>query len=420
MGHGLADLFRRGYSYRPWISVGFLLLSFVLGVAWFVILVAFIAAGGGLAITLIGLPILALTMILWRQMANLERARIRGFFGERIENPYRPARNGSWSTRLRGMLSDPATWKALLHSFLLFPIGIAELVIVAAFLGTPLSLMATPITYSIADYNSWMDFIYEINTLPAALLVCLVGLLLLPFFLIALEGLARLHVAFARIVLGPNEIEQLTERVGALTKSRSDVLDATIVERQRIERDLHDGAQQRLVSLAMDLGMAREKMKSDPDSARDLVESSHEEAKRVLVELRELVRGIHPAVLTDRGLDAAISAVAGRSKVPVSVNVDLSERPPEAVESAAYFVVVESLTNITKHSQATEAHVEVQRKGDVLTVEVTDNGVGGASPYLGSGLAGLDARLDALDGQLSVESPEGGPTRVRAEIPCAS
>jgi signal transduction histidine kinase len=176
--------------------------------------------------------------------------------------------------------------------------------------------------------------------------------------------------------------------------------------------------QQRLVALAMDLGMAREKLDADPDAARALVATSHEEAKRVLAELRDLVRGIHPAVLTDRGLDAAISAVAGRSPIPVTTEVALAERLPEAVEATAYFVVVEALANVAKHSDATEVRVAVRRDGDRLAIEVLDNGTGGADPARGTGLTGLRDRVAALDGRLVVDSPPQGPTRVRAEIPC--
>jgi len=198
------------------------------------------------------------------------------------------------------------------------------------------------------------------------------------------------------------------------------VVDAALEERRRIERDLHDGAQQRLVALAMDLGLAREKLATDPEAGRALVAEAHEEAKRAIREIRDLVRGIHPAVLTDRGLDPAISALAGRCPVPVTVDVALDRRLPEAVESAAYFVVAEALTNVAKHSGAGQARVGVRCAHDQLTVEVVDDGVGGADPAAGAGLTGLVERVAALDGRLTVESPTGGPTRVRAELPCGS
>jgi signal transduction histidine kinase len=196
-------------------------------------------------------------------------------------------------------------------------------------------------------------------------------------------------------------------------------MDAMLAERRRIERDLHDGAQQRLVSLAMNLGMAKEKMASDPDAARELVAASHDEAKQVLSELRELVRGIHPAVLTDRGLDAAISSIAGRCPVPVTIDVNLDARPSEGIEATAYFIVAEALTNVAKHSGATMAAVRINQHGDRLLIEVGDNGHGGAVVQRDSGLGGLADRVAALDGRFMVSSPPDGGTWVVAEIPCA-
>lgn len=192
------------------------------------------------------------------------------------------------------------------------------------------------------------------------------------------------------------------------------------MERRRIERDLHDGAQQRIVNLAMDLGRAREKMDSDPEGARRIIDESHVQAKQVLTEMRDLVRGIHPAVLTDRGLDAAISAIAGRASVPVRVDVDLDERLPDEVEGTAYFVVVEALTNIARHSNATQAWVQVRREGEWLRVTVTDDGRGGADPAAGTGLRGLRDRIAALDGSFALTSPVGRGTRITVEIPCVS
>jgi signal transduction histidine kinase len=170
----------------------------------------------------------------------------------------------------------------------------------------------------------------------------------------------------------------------------------------------------------MDLGMAREKFSRDPEQARALLDEAHDEAKRALPELRNLARGIHPAVLTDRGLDAAISALAARSSAPVDVSVELGRRPPPTVESAAYFVVAEALVNVAKHAAATHAAVRVRERDRRLVIEVTDDGLGGATPRAGSGLAGLADRVTAVDGSFEVSSPPGGPTVIRAELPCES
>jgi signal transduction histidine kinase len=255
-------------------------------------------------------------------------------------------------------------------------------------------------------------------------LVALVSILMSVLWLLAeaylILGAARLHRTLAVWLLRPsppNERARLQARVQALDESRTRLLDAVLMERQRLERDLHDGAQQRLVTLALDLGMAREKVSTQPAVAQELITQAHEDAKRALAELRNLVRGIHPAVLTDRGLDPALSALAAHCPVPVTVIVDLPGRPAEVVEATAYFIVAEALANITKHSGATEASVEVRRVGDVLRVVVSDNGHGGADPNAGSGLAGIANRVAALDGQLDFTSPAGGPTCLMIEVP---
>jgi signal transduction histidine kinase len=222
----------------------------------------------------------------------------------------------------------------------------------------------------------------------------------------------------ARWMLGPHRTTDLARRVSELEVSRGAALDSAEAERHRIERDLHDGAQQRLVALAMDLGRARERFDSDPVRARQLVDDAHEEAKAALAELRNLARGIHPAILTDRGLDAALSAVVARCPVPVSLSIDLPRRPPTPVESAAYFVVAEALTNVAKHAQATRVQVSVAFRSNRLALEVSDNGVGGATLAQGAGLTGLENRVRALGGWMRVISPINGPTSVMVEIPC--
>ncbi len=212
----------------------------------------------------------------------------------------------------------------------------------------------------------------------------------------------------------------LGEQVTRLETSRAAAVDSAEAERRRIERDLHDGAQQRLVALAMGLGTAKERLEQDPEAGRQLVADAHEEAKAALAEIRDLVRGIHPVILEDRGLDAALSAVVARSPVPVTLSVDVPTRPPPAVESAAYFVVSEALANVAHHAEATKAAVTIVRAGERLVVEVRDDGKGGAVPGQGTGLAGLRDRITALGGSFHVVSPEGGPTTLLAEIPCGS
>jgi signal transduction histidine kinase len=251
------------------------------------------------------------------------------------------------------------------------------------------------------------------------LLATVIGVLLLFAAPILTRALAVADAAVARYLLGSAGRAELTARIGQLETSRARVVDAAEAERMRIERDLHDGAQQRLVSLAMDLGRARAKFASDPVGAAAIVDQAHEQAKEALAELRNLVRGVHPPVLTDRGLDAALSGVAALSPVPVSVRVDLPVRPPASIEAIAYFVVAEALTNVAKHAKASRAEVAVGRSGDVLSLVIRDDGIGGADPS-GQGLSGLAARVAGVDGTLLVRSPAGGPTTVEVELPCGS
>jgi signal transduction histidine kinase len=232
-------------------------------------------------------------------------------------------------------------------------------------------------------------------------------------------ALARTDVHAATVLLGPSRQELLARKVADLTESRAGVVDAADAERRRIERDLHDGAQQRLVALAVNLGLAKATLKDLSDDARLVIEKAHYEAKEAIDELNSLVRGLHPAVLEDRGLDAALSGVAARAPLPVKLTVNLPSRPSPAVEAVAYFVVSEALANIVKHAQASSADVTVERFGGTLLIVVADDGVGGADLSRGTGLSGLAKRVASVDGKFSLTSPVGGPTILSVELPCA-
>lgn len=416
------------------LSTLFLLSSFPLGLVWFIVLIVLLSAGLLLTIVWVGLPILALAMLVCVLGTGVERWRLAALLGTRLPSPYRPLPRGSVLARLRFRAADPALWRGLLYLILLLPIGLVELVVVfvvafsVVLISYPLWLWTLPEGQGIV----WSG-VFLADTASEALLVGLVGLVLMAASAAFVLQVSQAHAALGRLLL---KRDGLDERVEFLTEGRSKAVEAAIVERRRIERDLHDGAQQRLVSLAMALGMARQKLEygpgaaGDPEVARatELVGEAHEEAKRALAEIRDLIRGIHPAVLTDRGLDAAISALAGRSSVPTSVEVELDERLPEAAEITAYFVITEALANVAKHSGASEASVSVRRERgawsgehpeDLLVVEVEDDGGGGADPT-GTGLTGLADRALVLDGRLTLESPAGGPTRVRVELPWRS
>jgi signal transduction histidine kinase len=260
--------------------------------------------------------------------------------------------------------------------------------------------------------------IVAVHTVPQTLPYAALGVLFLALTVLVTPSFAQIQAVVAKALLGPTKAARLTVKADHLQASRARGVDAAEAERRRIERDLHDGAQQRLVAVAMTLGRARNKLADDPESARLLIDEAHADAKLAVAELRDLARGIYPAVLGDRGLDAALSALAARCPVPVDVEVDAVPRPPAAVESTAYFIVAETLTNVAKHSTATTVGVLVRRTGDAVTVRVTDDGAGGAELRTGGGLAGLADRAATIDGVMSVSSPPGGPTVITAELPC--
>src|SRR4051812_33479125 len=232
----------------------------------------------------------------------------------------------------------------------------------------------------------------------------------------------RTDERLSRVLLGPGSCEELAQRVESLARSRADLVDAADAERRRIERDLHDGAQQRLVSLAMNLGMARERLDGESEPVRQALAAAHDESVLALTELRQFIRGLHPAVLSDRGLVAALSGLAARAPLPVRLRVDVPKPAAPGVEAVAYFIVSEAMANVVKHAQATRAEVTVTRSGDLLRITVTDDGRGGATPAAGdgTGLRGLAQRAAAVDGTLSIDSPPGGPTTITAELPCES
>ncbi|MQA77462.1 MAG: sensor histidine kinase [Streptosporangiales bacterium] len=394
---------------EPWLYTLYAVLGLLLGAVYFALVLPLIlAALITIPFLFLGTPLLWLTMGLARTFANLERLRLRGFTGVSVaasplEGRRRVIRSPFFLLRSRDR------WREIAYCVLRLPVSAVTAGLVAGSWVVGLVLLCAPFYM----FGERMEFLLTgVMSLGGAVL-----LVTAPWLA---RGTVIVDTALVRALLGPSEKEQLTAEVSTLRTSRAGVVDAADAERRRIERDLHDGAQQRLVALAMDLGVARATYDEDPAAVRGLIVKAHEEAKAALADLRELVRGIHPAVLTDRGLDAALSALAARCAVPVDVKVEPGERADVTIEAAAYFVVAEALTNISRHAQAERAQVTVTRAADILRVEVEDDGVGGADPTTGTGLAGLERRVAALDGTFQVESPRGGPTRVVMELPCAS
>ncbi|MBB2909918.1 signal transduction histidine kinase [Streptosporangium becharense] len=401
-----------------WRALPYLLVSPLYGLACFVFLVTAIPVSLVLTVVWVGLPLLALTVLAWRAAAMVERRLLRLAFAVRIPDPYRSTGGRNLLLRCKDMAGDPATWKDLVYLSLLLPIGLAELTVVVVLWVMAFGLTVVPLPLVLGGNTLTVLGGVPIATVPEALLCLPAGIAFFFVAVYATRGTAWLHGALATALLGVGRNDRLAARAAHLRASRARGVDAAEAERRRIERDLHDGAQQRLLSVAMDLGRAQAKLDSDPESARELLAQAHTGTKAAIAELRDLARGIHPAILTDRGLGAALSSLASRAPVRVDLSVEISHRPPPAVESIAYFVVAESLTNMAKHSGATEGSVRVGRHGQRVIVEIVDNGVGAAVPRPGGGLAGLADRAATIDGTLSVDSPPGGPTTVRAELPC--
>jgi signal transduction histidine kinase len=394
----------------------YLTASFVVGTFTFCCLLTALICGVTLVIVWVGLPILAGTAVVARSLATLERHRAGALLGEAIPEPYAPPPESGVVRRARAVVADVATWKDLAWLLILLPaLGLAGFTIAVSMWGASLGTMTLPAWYWALDSEGGVDYgLLSVDTAREAWLLVPVGVIGVVLTGLTVRYLARGLAGLARLVLGPTESQELAR----LRRTRAGAVDAQAAELQRIERDLHDGAQARLVALAMDLGMAQEKVSTDPQAAQVLVAQAHAEAKKALLELRDLSRGIYPAILTDRGLAAALSSVTARNPVPTALDVALDRRLPAAVEAAAYFVAVESLTNVAKHSDAQRCRVRVELRDGLLQLSVTDDGAGGAKPA-GRGLTGLRKRVEALDGRLVVEDAHPG-TRVRAELPCGS
>jgi signal transduction histidine kinase len=411
------------FQARTYLATFDLLLDLGFGVVWFTVFTTAIATGASTLITLVGLPILTVTFYLARGAAAVERRRARAFLGIDIEDPVRrPAKGNGLFQKLLTPFRDRTTWKELFYLWLVQPVqSVVNFTVAVVAWSVPLWGITLPlyaVQHAGAAPELWNG--HRLDTWHEVLPVAIGGLLVLPLVPWIIRGFASADAALARWGLSPTRTEALEERIDTLRETQARSVDIAMADRRQIERDLHDGAQQRLLSLGMDLGMALEKFDSDPGAARNLVGDAHQELQRAIAELRNLARGIHPAVLTDRGLDAALSSLAARCPIPVHLDVRLRERPPASVEATAYFIVAEALTNAAKHANATAIDVHVQLVGDKLRIEVADDGDGGAEERPGGGLAGLSDRATSVEGSLRISSPAGGPTIVAAELPCAS
>jgi signal transduction histidine kinase len=367
----------------------------------------------------VGLLVFSAVTQLVRVLTDLER-RAAGRNGVPIVRPYRPEPvAGNLWRRFQWMLTDPATWR---DAAWLVPGAITGLVLGALAFLIPLyglqGAALLPLWLHLGGAWYGYGLVWPIDTVAEAWLSVPQGVVFLAVGLLTAPWLLWLHHRFARLFLGPTSNAALAIRVRELTVSRADTVDTQATELRRIERDLHDGAQARLVSLSMCIGLAEELMQRDPVAAQQLMTEAREASSAALVELRELVRGIHPPVLAERGLDGAVRALALVLPVPVDVDMNFLGRAQTPVESALYFAVAEVLANVTKHSGARQASVVGRHLHGMLSIAVQDDGVGGADPANGSGLRGIERRLAAFDGTMTLSSPAGGGTLITLEMPC--
>lgn len=397
-------------------------LGLPIAIVTFVVLAVMASlAIGLLPVFLLGVPVAWLTFMLSRGLGRLERSRA-GSYGDPIADSVPPLRASGWIGRLGERFRSGARWREFGHHLAQLPVSVVSYAVTTAAWCGSLAMAVLPFVLGTMPGDSAKFHFFELEASDPsrwlALVVGLVGLLFVaPWVTI---GVADLHWLIADRLLGPTDQERVDAQVVEAQSRRTAAVDSAEAERRRIERDLHDGAQQRLVALAATLGAARHKLDDDPVAGKQMVAAAHDEAKAALSEIRDLVRGIHPVILEDRGIDAALSAVVARSPVPVVLDVQIAERPPAAVESTAYFVVTEALTNVARHSGATRAHVTIARTADRLVVEIRDNGHGGADASNGTGLHGLRERVAGMGGTTYVISPVGGPTTILVELPCGS
>ncbi|MEZ0239733.1 MAG: sensor histidine kinase [Chloroflexota bacterium] len=404
-----------------WYANGALALGPFVGLLAGGIVLALLSTGVTTLLGGIGVVFVAMAIEGARLLARAERWR--GALGraERpLPHPYRPLRGGVVDM-LRAEFLDEARWRDVLYTAVNVPLVVLEALAVAVAWVFALALLTVPVWYPDLAGSRLPGIPVPLPVLGDALLFLLggIGLVLLAVAASLSQLVMNLHRAVVNGLLCTSESRVLRRQVETLRQSRSAVIDVEASELHRIERDLHDGAQQRLVMLSIDLGLASERIDADPAAAKQLIIDGQEQAHQALAEIRQLVRGIAPSILLDRGLVPALESISGRGPVPIALSSNLApgERLPPATERTAYFVASEALANLAKHSGATRGEIRVRRESGHLVVEVWDDGAGGAHVEAGGGLAGLESRVAGVDGTFNVSSPPGGPTLVRAAIP---
>ena len=429
------------FTRRAWAEAAYCLLSFPVALVGFVLVLVLLANGVALTASLfgalLGLALVVLALGLSRALAALHRALAAGLLGERVPAPAQPRPSGGFFARLNARLRDEAGWRAAAYQLVKLPVAVVELYAASWWLIGGFDLI-TPLRWAVVHQQLGTPggaVMRTVSPFPGGagaphagsfagtFLTAGIGALTLlaaPWFT---RGVIAVDRWLLRALLGPGELAQ---RVRSLEETRALAVDDSAALLRRLERDLHDGAQVRLVALAMRLDMAKERLGpaggpvTDPEAARELVETAHRNAGEVLSELRDLSRGIHPPVLNE-GLPDALATLAARSSVPVELSVDLPQdqyqRPTPAIETIAYFCAAELLTNVIKHSGAGHAVLRAEQRDERLRLWVTDDGHGGAALSTGTGLPGLAQRVRTVDGSIRISSPAGGPTAVEIELP---
>ncbi|MFF5212753.1 sensor histidine kinase [Streptosporangium sp. NPDC000396] len=401
----------------------YLIASFPISVVSFCLVVPSFAAGVGTVIVWIGLPILSVTLLMARGMADVERRMLPDVLGRAVPRPrYKRAPEGSgWVRRMVNPLTSGQSWLDLFYGIVALPVSMVTFVVTVAWWGVTIAGLTSPIygwitanipgNHGLAYLLGLGDEVWKDVAINTGIGV--VFALTLP---LVLHGAALIRTGLGRALL--TGVAELHERIDDLAEGRAAAVSAEANALRRLERDIHDGPQQRLVSLAMDLSRAQRQLRRDPQAVEEMLSQAIVSTRETLDELRALSRGIAPPILTDRGLAPALAALASRCTIPVELDVQVIGRFAAAVENTVYFVVAESLTNVAKHSHATLCTVTLSKTGGVLMLTIGDDGVGGAHAAKGHGLSGLADRLKAVDGELAVESPVGGPTVIVAEVPC--
>ncbi|GAA3800873.1 sensor histidine kinase [Sphaerisporangium flaviroseum] len=399
------------------------LLGLPLAILSFSLLIAGVAAGLGTMVVWVGLPILAVTLLAARAFADVERRWLPEILGRPVARPRykKPPESAGWARRLVQPLANGQSWLDLLHGVVVFPVAIVTFVVTVTWWAVTVAGLLYPL-------YGWITSNIPGNTQLPELLGFGRGyftdsafyLVLGAVFAITLPGIVRgaalLQAGLGRALL--TGVAELHERIDDLTEGRAAAVSAEASALRRLERDIHDGPQQRLVYLAMELSRAQRQLQKDPQAAHATLSEAITATRETLDELRALSRGIAPPILSDRGLAPALAALAGRCTVPVELDVQTVERYTAGVENSIYYVAAETLTNVAKHSRAGLCTLSLSRTGDTLLLAIGDDGVGGAHVAKGHGLAGLADRLRAVDGELVVQSPVGGPTSIIAEVPC--